>query len=319
MTLHLARRVLQIESEAIKSLSERLNDNFGQAVKFLLSVSGRVVVTGMGKSGIVCRKIASTLNSTGTPSQYLNPAEAVHGDMGMIAMEDVVIAISNSGRTREVLQLIDPIKRLSIPLIAIVGDMDSVLASEADVVIDASVAEEACPIGLAPTASTTAALALGDALAMAVLEQKGFTESDFRVLHPRGQLGFKLVRVEDIMHAGSEIPKVKTSAILQDVLSEISDKKLGMTTVLNHSEQLQGVITDGDLRRQLQQTNEPYSIEAHRYMTPNPITIRSNEAAATALAIMEQSKITSLVVLGKDLSVIGVIHIHDLWRLGKYF
>ncbi len=319
MTLHLARRVLQIESEAIQSVSDRLNNNFGEAVKFLHSVTGRVVVTGMGKSGIVCRKIASTLNSTGTPSQYLNPAEAVHGDIGMIVMGDVVIAISNSGGTREVLQLIDPIKRLSIPLIAIVGDMGSVLASEADVVIDASVAQEACPIGLAPTASTTAALALGDALAMAVLEQKGFTENDFRVLHPRGQLGFKLVRVEDIMHTGSEIPKVKTSAILQDVLSEISDKKLGMTTVLNHSEKLQGVITDGDLRRQLQQTNEPYSVEAHRYMTPEPITIGSNEAAATALAIMEQNKITSLVVLGKDLSVIGVIHIHDLWRLGKYF
>ena len=319
MSLDLARRVLQIESEAIARLTERLDQRFEHAVTLLHDCQGRIVVTGMGKSGIVCRKIAATLNSTGTPSLYLSPAEAVHGDLGMVVSGDVVLAVSNSGKTRELLQLVAPIKRLSVPLIALLGNTGSALAESADVVLDVSVTEEACPMGLAPTASTTASLALGDALAMAVLERKGFTEEDFRVLHPRGQLGMKLLRVEDVMHTGDEIPSVRESAPLHDAIREMSKKGLGVTCVVDTAERLCGIIADGDLRRQLENEGQLSGKTTAECMTRNPVTIKPGQAATAALALMEERRITSLVVPADDGRVLGLIHLHDLWRLGEYF
>ena len=319
MTLPLARRVLEIEAEAIARLLERLDDNFERAVTLVNDCEGRVVVTGMGKSGIVCRKIAATLASTGTPSLYLSPAEAVHGDLGMIASGDVVIAVSNSGKTRELLALLEPIKRLSVPLIAFLGDPESELAQAADVVLDVSVAEEACPMGLAPTASTTASLALGDALAMAVLEKKGFTEDDFKTLHPKGQLGFKLLRVEEVMHTGDEIPRVSRGTSMRDVVSEISQKGLGITGVVDEAGQVVGVVSDGDLRRQLQKDDELLAKNAEACMTSEPVMVSPNEAATAALALMEQKKITAVLVSDEGGKLVGVLHLHDLWRIGQYF
>ena len=319
MTLPLARRVLEIEAEAIARLVERLDENFERAVTLVNDCEGRVVVTGMGKSGIVCRKVAATLASTGTPSLYLSPAEAVHGDLGMIVSGDVVIAISNSGRTRELLALLEPIKRLSVPLIAFLGDTESELAAAADIVLDVSVAEEACPMGLAPTASTTASFALGDALAMAVLESKGFTEDDFKILHPKGQLGFKLLRVEEVMLSGDEIPRVGRTTSMRDVVSEISQKGLGMTSVVDEAGQLLGVISDGDLRRQLQKDDELLAKSAEECMTSDPVMVSPSEAATAALALMEQKRITALLVPDEGGTLVGVLHLHDLWRIGKYF
>ena len=319
MTLPLARRVLEIEAQAIARLVERLDENFERAVTLVNDCEGRVVVTGMGKSGIVCRKIAATLASTGTPSLYLSPAEAVHGDLGMIAAGDVVIAVSNSGRTRELLALLEPIKRLSVPLIAFLGDLESELATAADVVLDVSVAEEACPMGLAPTASTTASLALGDALAMAVLEKKGFTEDDFKTLHPKGQLGFKLLRVEEVMHTGDEIPRVSRGTSMRDVVSEISQKGLGITGVVDEAGQVVGVVSDGDLRRQLQKNDELLAKNAEACMTREPVMVSPNEAATAALALMEQKKITAVLVSDEGGKLVGVLHLHDLWRIGQYF
>ncbi len=319
MTLELARRVLEIEADAVRKLVGRLDERFDRAVDLVSGCRGRVVVTGMGKSGIISRKIAATLNSTGTPSLYLNPAEAVHGDLGMVVSSDVVIALSNSGQTRELLLLLEPIKRLTVPLIAFLGNRDSALGEAADVVLDVSVDQEACPMGLAPTASTTASLALGDALAMAVLERKGFTEEDFRNLHPRGQLGFKLMRVEDAMHRGEEIPLVRTDTRMRDVIYEMSRKGLGVTTVTNESGRLVGVVSDGDLRRFLEKDDALLTRTAGECMTRNPVTISRGEAATAALALMENRRITSLVVPDEEGRVLGVVHLHDLWRLGRYF
>lgn len=319
MTLPLARRVLEIEADAIRRLVERLDERFERAVSLVHGCGGRVVVTGMGKSGIVCRKIAATLNSTGTPSLYLSPAEAVHGDLGMIVSGDVVIAISNSGKTRELLLLLEPIKRLSVPLIAFLGNVESDIAAAADVVLDVSVAEEACPMGLAPTASTTASLALGDALAMAVLEKKGFTEDDFKTLHPKGQLGFKMLRVEEAMHVGEEVPRVLASTSMRDVVSEISKKGLGIACVLDDGSRILGVISDGDLRRQLQKDDALLTRTAEECMTRNPVTVAASEAATAALALMEERKITAVLVPDDNGKLAGILHLHDLWRLGKYF
>ncbi|TDI45189.1 MAG: KpsF/GutQ family sugar-phosphate isomerase [Acidobacteria bacterium] len=319
MTLSLARRVLQVEADAILALSERLDDRFDQAVALVHDCGGRVVVTGMGKSGIVCRKIAATLNSTGTPSLYLNPAEAVHGDLGMVVSGDVVLAISNSGKTRELLQLVEPIKRLGAPLIAFLGDTASPLAEVADVVLDVSVAEEACPLQLAPTASTTVSLALGDALAMAVLERKGFTEDDFRELHPRGQLGFKLLRVADVMHSGDEVPRVRAETLMRDVIYEMSRKGLGITSVVDGEGKLLGVISDGDLRRQLEKDDRLVDKLASQCMTGTPVTVDPQEAATAALSLMEQKKITVILVPDENGKLIGALHLHDLWRMGQYF
>jgi len=319
MTRELARRVLEIEAEAIKKLIERLDESFERAVDLVSSCRGRVVVTGMGKSGIIGRKIAATLNSTGTPSLYLNPAEALHGDLGMVVSGDVVVMLSNSGRTRELVALVEPIKRLSVPLVALLGKLDSTLGEAADVVLDVSVEEEACPMGLAPTASTTASLALGDALAMAVLEKKGFGAEDFRTLHPNGQLGFKLLRVEDAMHRGDEIPKVRTDAFMRDVIYEMSRKGLGVASVVDGDDRLLGVISDGDLRRQLEKDDRLLTRTAGDCMTKDPVTVPAKEAATAALALMEKRRITSLMVPDEEGRIVGVVHLHDLWRLSEYF
>jgi arabinose-5-phosphate isomerase len=319
MSLDLARKVLSIESRAIAKLIDRIDSNFQKAVELIMSCKGRVVVTGIGKSGIVCRKIAATLNSTGTPSLYLNPAEALHGDLGMVVQADVVIAVSNSGETEEILQLLDPVKRLSIPLISFLGRTNSTLAQASDVFLDVSVDEEACPMGLAPTASTTASLALGDALAMAVLERRGFTADDFAVLHPRGQLGAKLMRVENLMHLGDEVPVVKEDASMTDVIVEMSSKGLGVTSVVDGAGKLVGIIADGDLRRHLAKDNDILRKTAKQCMTRHPRTIDRHELATRALALMEERKITSLIVPDADGGVLGIIHLHDLWRLGSYF
>ncbi len=319
MTRELARRVLEIEAESIRKLVDRLDQSFDRAVDLISSCRGRVVVTGMGKSGIIGRKIAATLNSTGTPSLYLNPAEALHGDLGMVVSGDVVVLLSNSGRTRELVALVDPIKRLSLPLIALLGNRDSTLGEAADVVLDVSVEEEACPMGLAPTASTTASLALGDALAMAVLEKKGFSADDFRTLHPNGQLGFKLMRVEDAMHRGEEIPKVPRDTLMRDVIYEMSRKGLGVTSVVDGDDRLLGVISDGDLRRQLEKDERLLTRTAGDCMTENPVTVPAKEAATAALALMEKRRITSLMVPDEEGRIVGVLHIHDLWRLSEYF
>ncbi len=319
MSLELARRVLAIEARAIENLIERLDENFGRAVELVSNCRGRVVVTGMGKSGIICRKIAATLNSTGTPSVFLHPAEALHGDLGMIVKDDAVIAVSNSGETDELVQLLETLKRLSVPLISLLGRTRSTLGNASDVVLDVSVDEEACPMGLAPTASTTALLALGDALAMAVLEKKGFTTEDFAVLHPRGQLGFKLRRVKHLMHTGDKIPRVKAHAPMRDVLYEMSRKGLGVTSVVDDKGKLVGVISDGDLRRQLEKDEALLSKKAGECMTRDPVTIDRQELATSALALMEERKITSLLVPDDSGGIAGIIHLHDLWRLGQYF
>jgi arabinose-5-phosphate isomerase len=319
MSLDLARRVLEIEADSIRRLISRLDERFERAVRILCDCRGRVVVTGMGKSGIIGRKIAATLNSTGTPSLYLNPAEALHGDLGMIISGDAAILLSNSGRTRELVALVEPIKRLSVPIVALLGNLDSVIGQAADVVLDVSVTEEACPIGLAPTASTTASLALGDALAMAVLEKKGFSVDDFKVLHPNGQLGFKLLRVEDAMHRGDEIPKVRTDTLMRDVIYEMSRKRLGVTGVVDAEGRLVGVISDGDLRRLLERDEHFLTRTASDCMTRNPVTIPAREAATAALALMDSRRITSLMVPDEEGRLLGVLHLHDLWRLSKYF
>lgn len=319
MTLDLARRVLEIEAESIRKLVSRLDESFERAVELVSTCRGRVVVTGMGKSGIIGRKLAATLNSTGTPSLYLNPAEALHGDLGMVVQGDVAIMLSNSGRTRELVALIEPVKRLSVPLIALLGNPRSTLGEAADVVLDASVEEEACPMGLAPTASTTASLAFGDALAMAVLERKGFSADDFRTLHPNGQLGFKLLRVEDAMHRGDEIPRVRTDAPMRDVIYEMSRKGLGVTSVVDADGRLVGIISDGDLRRQLEKDERLLGRKASECMTNNPVTVVAKEPATAALALMEKRRITSLMVPDEEGRVVGVLHLHDLWRLSKFF
>lgn len=319
MSLELACKVLAIEARAIEKLIDRIDASFAKAVELVVSCRGRVVVTGIGKSGIICRKIAATLNSTGTPSLYLHPAEALHGDLGIVVADDVVIAVSNSGETEEILALLEPIKRLSVPLISFLGRTNSTLAQASDVVLDVSVDEEACPMGLAPTASTTASLALGDALAMATLERKGFTSEDFAFLHPRGRLGAKLMRVENLMHTGEKMPVVREDNLMGDVIYEMSRKGLGVTSVVDIDGKIVGIIADGDLRRQLQKGNPILGKKASECMTRNPRTIDRRELATRALAIMEECKITSLLVPDERGGIAGIIHLHDLWRTGSYF
>jgi arabinose-5-phosphate isomerase len=309
--------VVRIEAEALRELAERLHGpmarEFDCAVECLYSCGGRVVVTGMGKSGLVARKIAATLSSTGTPSLFMHPAEAVHGDLGMIVRGDVVLALSQSGETEEILNLLANIKRLEVKLLAMTGALDSTLAQAADIVLDCSVAQEACPMGLAPTASTTTMLALGDALAVALAEKRGFKEGDFADLHPGGKLGKKLARVEKLMHAGDALPRVGLKTPMSEVIYEMSRKGLGITTVVD-GEKLAGIISDGDLRRLLQHRGKDVlDLTAGECMTPSPKTIHPQEFAAAALNVMEQKKITSLVVVDGDGRVRGIIHLHDLW------
>jgi arabinose-5-phosphate isomerase len=316
--LALARKVLQTEADAIVALIDRLDARFEQAVQILLDCHGRVLVTGMGKSGIICRKIAATLSSTGTPAFFLHPADAPHGDFGVLQAEDVVIALSYSGETDELLGLLETIKRVGARLIALTGDAASSLAQAADVALDCAVSEEACPMNLVPTASTTAALAMGDALAMTLLVAKGFREEDFANLHPGGKLGKRLMRVERLMHDG-DAPIVRLDTPMTDVMQEMTAKRLGMTCVVDADGRLAGIITDGDLRRQMvgAQTSGGRSIldrRAEEVMTRNPVTVGGATLAVEALRVLEQRKITSIVVIDAERRVQGVVHLHDLWR-----
>jgi arabinose-5-phosphate isomerase len=315
MSREIARKVLEIESRAILELLPRIDGAFDRAVELLLACAGRVVVTGMGKSGLIGQKVSATLASTGTPSLFLHPAEAIHGDLGRIVKGDAVLAISHSGDTAEILALVPQVKRLGSPLLAMTGQPRSPLASAADVHLDVSIREEACPLGLAPTASTTAALAMGDALAMALVERRGFTVDDFAVLHPGGRLGKKLLRVEDVMHTGDAVPRVRTDATLKDVLFEMTRKRLGLTTVVDADGRLAGMISDGDLRRQMERHGPSvFDRTAGESMTRDPVVIGRRELATAALDVMEARKITSLLIVDAAGAVDGVLHLHDLWK-----
>ncbi len=314
---NLARKVFETEAAAILALVDRLDGRFDCAVQILRQCRGRVILTGMGKSGLICRKIAATLTSTGTPALFLHPAEAIHGDLGIVMSDDVVVALSYSGETDELLRLLETIRRLGAKLIAITGNQKSTLAQAADVALDCSVTEEACPMNLVPTASTTAALALGDALAMTLLVEKGFRQEDFASLHPGGKLGKRLMRVEALMSAGDKCPTVGPATGMRDVIYEMSRKGLGMTCVVDGDATLLGIITDGDLRRHMERGSAILERTAVDVMTRNPVSVSRATLAAEALNIMEQRKITSIVVADGDnpKRLAGVVHLHDLWRM----
>lgn len=308
-------RVLRLEAEAILGLLPKLDERFDQALDLLHRCGGRVIVTGMGKSGIIARKIAATLASTGTPAHFLHPAEGVHGDLGMVARGDVVLALSNSGETDEVLAIVPALKRLGVPIILMTGRPQSTLARQCEVVLDVSVAEEACPMNLAPTCSTTAALAMGDALAMALLEMRGLRPEDFAAVHPRGALGWRaLVRVADLMHRGDEVPVVRDDARMKDVVQEMTRKRLGMTTVVDAAGVLVGVITDGDLRRLHLREAPIAELTAGQVATRTPKLIAAEDLAAKALEVMETFAITSLVIVDGGRRPTGVVHLHDILR-----
>jgi arabinose-5-phosphate isomerase len=312
--LELARKVLRTEAAAILSLVDRIGADFEHAVQLLYDCKGRVIVTGMGKSGLICRKIAATLSSTGTSAWFLHPAEAIHGDLGAIRDDDVVLVLSHSGETEEIIRLLEAIRRIGARLIAMTGHHHSTLARAADVALDCSIAAEACPMNLAPTASTTAALALGDALAMTLCVRKGFSEEHFASLHPGGKLGRRLMRVENVMHSKESAPAVRAATPMPDVFHEMSSKRLGMTCVIDAETRLLGVITDGDLRRAMSRSPHVLTMAAGDVMTADPITIRRDVLAVEALKIMETHKITSVVVVDDGRRVEGVVQIHDLWR-----
>ncbi|MGH7831242.1 MAG: KpsF/GutQ family sugar-phosphate isomerase [Candidatus Binatia bacterium] len=313
-----ARAVLDIEARGILSLVQRLDESFVEAVDLLYNCRGKVIVTGLGKSGLICRKIAATLSSTGTPSLFLHAGDGVHGDLGMIMKDDVVLAISNSGETEEILTLVPIIKRFGVKLIAMTGNHKSTLSRAADVVLDAGVKDEACPLGLSPTASTTAALALGDALAVVLLERKGFKEEDFALRHPGGILGRKLLlRVDDLMHRGAAMPLIHEETPMKEAVLEITSKRLGITGVVDDKGKLVGVITDGDLRRGLEKKGDIFLLKAKDLMTRKPKTISADALAAGAVAVMEKHSITSLFVLENGSpKPTGVIHLHDLLKAG---
>lgn len=315
-TLETAKRVLRIESEAIASLIERLDERFDRAVEILYGCKGRVVVTGLGKSGLIGRKVAATFSSTGTPSLFLHAAEALHGDLGMLTRGDVLLAISASGETEELIELLEAVTRLGVRLIVLTSNSRSTLAAASEIVLDIGVKEEACSLNLAPTASTAAALAMGDALAIALLERRGFKEEDFAALHPGGRLGKKLRRIESLMHSGGDMPRVLAGTKMPDVIYEMSRKGLGMAAVTESDGRLLGVITDGDLRRMMQTRKENVlGLSAGECMTRNPVTLSRSELAASALRLMEEKKITSVLVVDAGGRLEGVVHIHDLWTL----
>lgn len=319
MIINEARRVIRTEAEALLAMAERIDSSFDKAVELILSAKGRVVVSGMGKSGLIGQKIASTMASTGTPALFLHPAEGIHGDLGMIMKGDVVIAISNSGETEELLRILPVVKRLGAQLIGMSGNRSSTLARSSDVFLDVSVKEEACPLGLAPTASTTATLAMGDALAVSLLVQRGFKAEDFAIFHPGGSLGRKLfLRVEDLMHSGDAIPLVTENVSMKEALYVISAKRMGVTGVVDGQGALKGVITDGDLRRALEKGLEIFGQSAGEIMKLHPRRINRHELAAAALQVMEQHAITSLFVFDNDESSApcGIIHLHDILRAG---
>jgi arabinose-5-phosphate isomerase len=317
--LDAARKVIQIEAEAVATLAARLDENFARAVEMVLACAGRVIVTGMGKSGLICQKMAATMASTGTPTIFLHPAEGVHGDLGMLMKGDVVIAVSNSGETEEIARILPTIKRMGLPLISMTGNPTSTLARAGDVFLDISIKEEACPLQLAPTASTTVTLAMGDALAVALLLQRGFREEDFALYHPGGALGKRLLlRVEDLMHVGEDVPTVNASTPLKDALYVISSKKLGITGVVDDQGNLVGVFTDGDLRRKIEQGIEVLNRPIGELMGGKPKRILRSNLAAKSLQRMEEYQITSLFVFDseEDQKPIGIIHLHDLLKAG---
>lgn len=314
-----AKRVLQIEADAVLALQSRIDGDFSQAVKMILDCPGKVVVTGMGKSGLICQKIAATMASTGTPTFFLHPAEGIHGDLGMLSKGDVVIAISYSGETEEVGRILPVIKRMGLPLIAISGNPQSTLGIAGDVHLDISVAEEACPLGLAPTASTTATLAMGDALAVALLDERGFRAEDFALFHPGGALGKKLLlRVEDLMHSQREIPLVAEGTLLREALFEITSKQLGVTGITDSRGALVGVFTDGDLRRVMEKGLDSLQLPIQEVMAKSPKRILRRNLAAKALRTMEDHSITSLFVFENEQGVVpvGIVHLHDLLKSG---
>ena len=316
MSLDTPRRVLRIEADALIEMQRRLDARFEQAVELLLACKGRVVVIGMGKSGLIARKIAATFSSTGTPSAFLHPAEALHGDLGMLMRDDLVLAVTYGGETEEIIALLETIKRMGLRMITLTGHPGSTIAATSDVVIDVSVKEEACSLNLAPTASTTASMAMGDALAIALLDARGFSPGDFAALHPGGRLGKKLLRVENLMHSGDALPSVAIATKMPDIIYEMSKKGRGMTTVVDAEGRLAGILTDGDLRRLMQQRGgETFHLSAGECMSTNPRTIAPEELAGAALRVMEERKITSLVVIDTERRPVGVLHLHDLWTL----
>jgi len=315
MTLDVAKNVLKIEADAIMEIYKSLDENFIKAVDLLYSCKGKVVITGIGKSGIICRKIAATMSSTGTPAIFMHPTEAIHGDLGVITEGDVVIAVSYSGETEEILELAEVLKRLGIPLISMTGNSESSLSSISDINLSIKISREACPMNLAPTASTTATLALGDALSMALLIRKGFKEEDFALRHPGGSLGKKLMKIKDLMHTGEKVPKVYLNTNMKEVIYEMSKKGFGITAVVDNEEKLKGVISDGDLRRLLQKDELLLQKNAGECMKENPITIDEESLASEALKIFEEKKITSLFIKDSKEKLKGIIHLHDLWRV----
>lgn len=309
-----AREVLEIETEALRGLVAQLDEQFDRAIEMLAACNGRVVCTGMGKSGIVMKKVAATLSSTGTPALFLHPAEAIHGDLGMIAAGDVVLAASYSGTTEELQRLIEIVRRLGVPIVIMTGNSASSLARNADVHLPVAIDQEACPLNLAPTASTTATLAMGDALAMALHEAKGFTSDDFAQLHPGGELGRRLLRVGELMHTGEDLPQVHESTAMPDAIYEMSRKKLGITAVTDDKGVLLGCISDGDLRRLIETDPRLLERSARECMQSGPLTIAADELASAALKVMEDHRITSLFIC-EDRRLEGIVHLHDLWRL----
>jgi len=307
-----AKRIILMESQAIAGLADRLDDNFDRAVELINHTSGRVIVTGIGKSGIIGKKIASTFSSIGIPAFFFHPVEGIHGDLGMIRGDDLLIAISKSGDTEEIIRVLPLFKRLMIPVIAITGGTNSPLAKDADVMLNTSVPSEACPINLVPTSSTTAALVMGDALAMVLLEMRGFTADDFAVLHPGGSVGRNLIKIRQIMHTGEAIPMVLPGASFSDVILEITGKHFGVTCVVDEVQRLAGIITDGDLRRAIEKGLALDTLSAAKIMTKNPKTISEDKLAIAALNMMEKHKITSLVITDNDGRVAGLLHMHDI-------
>lgn len=311
------KQVIRIEAQSVAALIDKINGSFAQAVQIIFEAKGRIIVTGMGKSGIIARKIVATMNSTGTPAIFLHPSDAVHGDLGMVRGEDVVICISKSGDTQEIRQLIPMFKRIGVPVISMLGTLNSPIGKESDVVLDISVAEEACPLDLAPTSSTTATLVMGDALAITLLEKRNFSKEDFAMFHPGGNLGKRLLlKIEELMTSGTHVPKVSLSTSLKDSILEMTTKRLGATCVVDEKGKLCGIITDGDLRRLLQGTTDVSAVTADQVMTRKPKTILLGALAATALREMENFNITQLIIVDEEHHPVGMVHLHDLVKAG---
>lgn len=315
MNLEIAREIIRRESEAVSRLADKLDENFEKAIELIFRCKGRVIITGIGKSGIIGRKITATFNSTGTPAVFMHPSEAIHGDLGILRKEDVVMIISKSGDTDEIFELLVPFKRMGVPIISIVGDMSSQLAKASDAALDASVDQEAESYNLVPTCSTTAALVMGDALAIVLLKRRDFSPEDFARLHPGGALGRRLLlRVEDLMHTGQEMPSVKLNSAMKDTILEMTSKRLGTTLVLDFDGRLAGIFTDGDLRRLVEKNDNFMARTAGEVMTASPKTVSKDELAEKALNMMESFQITSLPVTDKDMMPVGILHIHDILK-----